>query len=309
LRAGHDDVGHKGFYATRALLSERCWWPHMRQDIAWFVKTCHICQVRQMRQILIPPTVALPAPLFAKMHVDTMFLPASGGFKALVHGRFTDNGTPFLKAMPILEKKYHIKHIRILGYNSRANGIVERPHLDVRQALFKAVDGDESKWSRALAHVFWADRITVRRRMGCSPYCAVTGTEPILPLDITEASYLLPPPPGVLSTTELIVFRAIALQKRRAHLTALRSRVYSARVEAALCFEREHAHTIRDFDFQPGSLVLMRNTAIEKSLSRKMRPRYTGPRVVLARNRGGAYIVAELDGAVLHRPMASGNLV
>lgn len=113
--------------------------------------------------------------------------------------------------------------------------------------------------------------------MGCSPYFAVTGMEPILPFDIAEASYLLPLPPGVLSTTELIVSGAIALQKCRAHPTALRSKVYSSRVKAALRFEREHAHTIRDFDFQPGSLVLMRNTAIEKSLSRKMRPRYTGP--------------------------------
>jgi len=35
-----------------------------------------------------------------------------------------------------------------------------------------------------------------------------------------------------------------------------------------------------------------------------MRPRYTGPYVVLARNHGGAYILCELDGAVLDRPVA-----
>ncbi|KAJ6618390.1 hypothetical protein B0H10DRAFT_1248119 [Mycena sp. CBHHK59/15] len=28
--------------------------------------------------------------------------------------------------------------------------------------------------------------------MGCSPYFAVTGTHPLLPLDISEATYLLP---------------------------------------------------------------------------------------------------------------------
>jgi hypothetical protein len=45
----------------------------------------------------------------------------------------TDNGTPFLKAMDILRDKYHvpISHIQISGYNSRANGIVERAHFDI----------------------------------------------------------------------------------------------------------------------------------------------------------------------------------
>ena len=37
----------------------------------------------------------------------------------------TDNGPAFLKVLTYLEKHYHIKHIRISGYNSRANGIVE----------------------------------------------------------------------------------------------------------------------------------------------------------------------------------------
>ena len=35
-----------------------------------------------------------------------------------------------------------------------------------------------------------------------------------------------------------------------------------------------------------------------------MRPRYIGPLVVVSRNRGGAYIVCELDGSVWDRPVA-----
>ena len=68
-------------------------------------------------------------------------------------------------------------------------------------------------------------------------------------------------------------------------------------------------HTIRDFDFPRGSLVLRRNTAIEKSLNRKMRARYEGPLVVLARNRGGAYILCTLHGAVYDRPCAAFRVV
>jgi hypothetical protein len=221
----------------------------------------------------------------------------------------TDNGPPFVKALEYLAKKYHIRHIRISGYNSRANGLVERTHFDVRQALYKAVDGDQAKWSKAAYTVFWADRITIRRRMGCSPYFAVTGTHPILPLDIAEATYLLPPPTSTMSTTDLIATRAIALQKRHSQLSTLHSKVMTARLQAAVRFERDHIATIRDFDFQRGDLVLVRNTAIEKALNRKMRPRYIGPLVIISRNRGGAYIICELNGSVFDRPVAAFRVV
>ncbi|KZT66698.1 hypothetical protein DAEQUDRAFT_645271, partial [Daedalea quercina L-15889] len=74
-------------------------------------------------------------------------------------------------------------------------------------------------------------------------------------------------------------------------------------------FEREHQYTIEDFNFQHGDLVLIRNTAIEKALNRKMRPRYQGPMVMVSRNRGGAYIIAELDGTVLDRPIATFRVI
>jgi hypothetical protein len=55
--------------------------------------------------------------------------------------------------------------------------------------------------------------------------------------------------------------------------------------------------------------VLMQNTAIEKSLNRKMKPRYLGPLIVLSRNGGGAYILCELDRSVLRNTVAVFQLV
>jgi hypothetical protein len=49
------------------------------------------------------------------------------------------------------------------------------------------------------------ERVTVRKCMGCSPYYAATGTHPLIPLDILEATYLQPAPESVMSTTDLIV--------------------------------------------------------------------------------------------------------
>jgi transposase InsO family protein len=52
----------------------------------------------------------------------------------------TDNGTAFLAAIEYLKTRQSIPHIPISPYNSRANGIVERRHRDVREALIKATD-------------------------------------------------------------------------------------------------------------------------------------------------------------------------
>jgi hypothetical protein len=45
LRHVHDNIGHRRFYATHATLLQRFWWPHMQDDLVWFVRSCHICQV------------------------------------------------------------------------------------------------------------------------------------------------------------------------------------------------------------------------------------------------------------------------
>jgi hypothetical protein len=84
LRECHDDIRHKGSFATCALLMERFWWPHVHEDIKWFVRTCHLCQERQLRQIRVLPVVAKPAPIFVKVYLDTMHLPASSGFKYII---------------------------------------------------------------------------------------------------------------------------------------------------------------------------------------------------------------------------------
>ena len=128
---------------------------------------------------------------------------------------------------------------------------------------------------------------------------------PNLTVNIAEANYLLPPPDTTLTTTDLIAQRAITLQKQRDQLANLQDRVYGMQVKAAIKFEEDHANTIHDFDFKLGDLVLVWNTVIERALNRKMRPQYLGPLIVLARNKGGAYIIAELNGLVFDRPIAA----
>ena len=125
----------------------------------------------------------------------------------------TDNGPAFVKALDWLAKTYHIHHIKISPYNSQAQGPIERRHFDVRESLVKAADGDENKWHLVAHSVFWAKRITIQKSTGYSPYYIAHGVEPLLPFDLAEATYMAPSASEVLTTQDLIVARAIQLQK------------------------------------------------------------------------------------------------
>ncbi|KNZ74490.1 hypothetical protein J132_06798 [Termitomyces sp. J132] len=70
----HDNLGHRGLFATRSALLEQFWWPQVSADIVWYLQTCHLCQIHQTTKVLIPLTVTMPAPLFSKIYVDTMFM-------------------------------------------------------------------------------------------------------------------------------------------------------------------------------------------------------------------------------------------
>jgi len=94
------------------------------------------------------------------------------------------------------------------------------------------------------------------------------------------------------------VYHAQQLQKCPEDLLEMSARVLKARKQSAAEFVKCFSTTIQDYDFPVGSLVLVRNSRIEKELNCKMKPHFLGPMVVVHQMQGGAYILAEINGTV-----------
>ena len=121
---------------------------------------------------------------------------------------------------------------------------MEKSKEDIRQILVKACDGDLSKWYWFLPFALWVDHITTRKGMGCSPFFAVTGAHPVIPLDLVEATWLVELPDWVLTTAELVGYRARTLVKHQQHVQEMRNKIDKAKCAWAVRYKKEHVHTI-----------------------------------------------------------------
>ena len=346
LTQAHEELGHKGVQAVFDTIRLRFYWPYLYSDIKHHVASCHECQIRNTKRVEIPLTVSTPATLFSKVYIDIMLMPRKKGYRYIVAARddlsraaegralkksnakslakffweqiycrygavvqvVTDNGPEVKGAFEILLRRLKIPQVKISPYNSKANGVVERGHFTIREAIVKACEGDIEKWPYKVAVAFFADRISTSTITGYSAYYLLHGVHPILPFDLTEASFMVSGFTTNMSSSELLALRIRQLERHPADVLQAAQTLKDARFRSKAQFERRFHKKLRRSLYQPGDMVLLRNTAIEKELNKKTKPRYLGPYEVDRRTKGGSYVLKEMDGAILRQGVAAFRL-
>jgi hypothetical protein len=135
------------------------------------------------------------------------------------------------------------------------------------------------------------------------------GVKPILPFDITLATFLVLNIATPLATEELLAIHTRQLQRCKADLAAIHANILHSCFDSVQQFEHTFKNTIHDHDFKPGALILVCNSSIETDLGHKTKPRYFGLMVVVRRTPNGTYQLAELDGAISRLHYAAFHLV
>ena len=222
----------------------------------------------------------------------------------------TDNGPEVKEAFSKLMQRYGIPQVKISPYNSRANGVVERGHFIIREAIMKACGDKPKQWPDHVTHAFFADRVTIRRQTGFSPYYLLYGTDPLLPFDLAEASFMIDNYQKGMSTVDLLEARIQQLQKKPEDIERAAATLKENRLRSKQQYEQRFQARLVQDTYTPGTLVLVRNSATERELDKKSKPRYLGPyQVVRLRTGGHSYVLQELDGTVWKQAVAAFRII
>ena len=352
MTQAHENLGHKGEQAVFELIKIRFYWPHMRTDVHHHVASCHECQIRNTKRMEVPITISTPTTPFQKVYLDVMYMPPSGGFHFIVAAKddltgvteakairrndsktiakffrenifyrygavgqiTTDNGPEVKGAFKHLVKRLGIPQVHITSYNKHANGVVERGHYTLREAIVwsctKDSDGKIKNWHLHVDAAVFADRVTVSSVTGYSPYYLLHGTHPLLPFDLFEATFLVEGFRSGMSTSELLALCMRQLHKHESDIQRAAEVLKKVRLQSKEQFNCRYARCLQKSEYPQGALVLVRNSALEMTITKfKTDPRYIGPFEVVSRTSKGNYILKDLDGTVHSEPYAAFRLL
>lgn len=221
----------------------------------------------------------------------------------------TDNGAEVKEAFGELMTRLSIPHVKISPYNSRANGVVERGRYILRESLVKACEGNLSRWPELLPVAVFSDKCTYRAATGRSPFFLLHACDPILPFDLSEATFMVTGWKLHMTPVEMLALRIRQIEKRPEDIEAAAETLRKARFRSKDEFERKYQAKLFRDEHLPDALVLVRNTRIEKELSRKAKPKWLGPYAVVRRTKGGSYVLRELSGEVSAHGVAAFRLL
>ena len=345
LEALHDKSGHRGREGTYRRIADRYYWEELWKHVSRYVKSCRECQMKDKQRQEEQLRPSFTTGLWSRINMDAVHMPTSNGKSYLIvarddvsgwvearalaklssetvakfvyedvicrHGCFMhlsiDGGPENKSWLSVLTTKYKIKRTVISAYNSKGNGMVERGHQPIVNALAKMTNGKWKNWDRHLHAVLWADRTTVRGPTGMAPYRLLYGFDPVLPIELDVPTWQILPWGRVQTTSDLLAVRARQLERRDEDLEEAELHLRRMRETSQEAWDRDRR--IRSEAIREEDVVLLHDTKLDKSHSDKLSFHWVGPyRVSEAQPDRNYYRLAELDGTALQHTVAGNRL-
>ena len=347
IAEAHNDVGHRGRDATYKTLSERFFWPNMFDQIAYFVRSCNICQLRSKTRPIVAFSPTWSSGILRRFDLDTVHMPDGvGGMKFLlqatdpsiswvevravrrasseawakflyeeVYCRFggvllclVDGGSEFKGAVEILFKQFGVVAIVSSPYHPEGNGHAERSHQTLVNSILRACGDNASRWPLYLHAGLWAMRCSTSRVTGYPPYFLLYGRHPIFAFDFADRTWDMLDWHKVSSTEDLLALRMQQILRRDKKLVLAMDQQKKVRQRAVDDFNRKHAHYLSSGSFVVGTWVLLHETWLDSQMGHKGALRWTGPYIVHRQLHDTTYQLRELDGTVMRGSVAANRL-
>ncbi|KDQ17429.1 hypothetical protein BOTBODRAFT_71377, partial [Botryobasidium botryosum FD-172 SS1] len=177
----------------------------------------------------------------------------------------------------------------------------------LRQAILKVCHEKHMSWPDVLHMALHADRVSIRESTGTSPFRLIYGMEPVLPLDLYQATFIVSDWADNLSLEDLLAKRIIQLLKRDEDLDNAALRLAENRFDSREHFLQKYSEKIKSHNYAVGDKVLISDEA-KSILRKKFFPHYIGPFILVKQLATGSWIVRELTGAEAKLPVAEHRL-
>jgi transposase InsO family protein len=97
----------------------------------------------------------------------------------------TDNATAFkADALVNLCESMGIQLVHSTPYYPQGNGLAESSNKSLIKIIRKMLEENKKNWDSKLKFSLWADRVTIKKSIGTSPFKLVYGTDAIFPIHL-----------------------------------------------------------------------------------------------------------------------------
>jgi hypothetical protein len=199
-----------------------------------------------------------------------------------------------------------VKHVRVVSaYNPKAN-LEERPHQQFVSAIAKACQGNTAIRETKVASAFWAERVSINKVTGMSPYKFVFGQRAVFRVEFSLETFDVIGWRFPMKREDLLAARIRQLERRPGDIEQAREKIMKAR---AVGKERwDSNRQIQKVWLEVGELVLVLDGTMMGTLKKKYEQRWYGPYRINKVLEGGTYLLEELDGTTYKKPIHGDRL-